>query len=208
VKKKDFEKLLQNITPIENPRSELEQYSTPANIAADILWIAYYNSDINDKTVFDLGCGTGIFTIGAALLHANYVVGIDIDESLINIAKQTAKKFSVSVEFVPSDIEKFECQGDTVIMNPPFGSQYPNRNADQKFLQKAIKISSSIYSLHLTKSADFIRKFFSYQRWEIFREKHYRFPIKASFSFHEKKIINYDVVMIHARKLQSQIISK
>lgn len=35
---KNLEMLLENISPHPNPKVELEQYSTPANIAADLMW--------------------------------------------------------------------------------------------------------------------------------------------------------------------------
>jgi len=36
--------------------------------------------DISGCTVADLGCGCGILSIGAALLGASYVLGVDLDE--------------------------------------------------------------------------------------------------------------------------------
>lgn len=199
MKKKELEIMLEGIEKPEKIKAELEQYLTPSNIAADILWRAYYNGDIEGKLIIDLGCGNGIFSIGAALLNAKKVIGIDIDEELIEIAKKEAKKFGVNVKFIVMDIEKFNEKGDVVIMNPPFGAQYENRKADRKFIEKAMEISNCIYSLHLKEGIDFIKNLIERNEWKLMETKAYRFPIKASLPFHEKRIAYFDVVMIHAK---------
>ena len=200
VKKKDLEIVLQQIKQPEKIKAELEQYTTPAHIAADILWLAYYNGDIKGKIVIDLGCGTGIFAIGAALLKAKKIVGVDIDEKMIEIAKKEAERFSLKINFYVMDVDEFSLQGDTVIMNPPFGAQYANRKADRKFVRKAMEISKAFYSLHLKESIEFIKNLIIANEWRVVMEKMYKFPIKASLPFHEKRMAWYDVVMLHARK--------
>ncbi len=192
--------ILQKITKPSSVKAELEQYLTPADIAADILWKAYYNGDIEGKVVVDLGCGTGIFSIGSALLNAKKVMGIDIDEELIEIAKNEAEKFGLKIDFISGDVIDFNERGDTVIMNPPFGAQFANRRVDRIFLKKAMELSNCIYSLHLMDTISFIEKFIEKNGWKIFSQKRYKFPIKASLPFHEKRIAYYDIIMIHARK--------
>ena len=71
-KKKQLEMAIQSIPPHPNPKVELEQYSTPAIIAADLLWNAYSLGDIENSEIIDLGCGTGILSIGSLLLGASY----------------------------------------------------------------------------------------------------------------------------------------
>jgi len=36
--------------------------------------------DISGRTIADLGCGCGILSIGAALLHSDLCIGIDLDD--------------------------------------------------------------------------------------------------------------------------------
>lgn len=201
MKKKELELILQKIEQPEKIKVEFEQYMTPAFIASDILWRAYYNGDIEGKFVIDLGCGTGIFSIGCALLNARKVIGIDIDEKMIEIAKREAKKFNVCVEFILMDVEEFYEKGDVVIMNPPFGAQYSNRKADRIFIEKAMEVSDAFYSLHLKDSASFIKKLVEGKGWKIIEEKNYRFPIKSSLPFHEKRVAYYDVLMIHGKRM-------
>jgi len=196
--KKKLEMMLQKIEQPSSIKAEMEQYPTPASIAADVLWHAYQNGDIEDKVVLDAGCGTGIFAIGAALLNAGKVVAVDLDEELIKKAEEEASKFGVDVEFVVANIEDFETRVDTVIMNPPFGAQFSNRGADSLFVRKAMEVGDVIYSLHLEKSLHFIKNLLKKEGWGIGGEKKYRFPIKASLHFHEKRVMYYDVVLIHA----------
>ena len=68
---------------------KLEQYPTPANIVSAILFSAQMeHGDITDKTVFDLGCGDGIFALGAALLGARRVVGIDVQSKALKASHE------------------------------------------------------------------------------------------------------------------------
>ena len=193
--------ILQGIEQPSDIKVELEQYSTPASIAADVLWYAYYNGDIKEKVVLDAGCGTGIFAIGAALLEAKRVIGIDIDGKMIEGARKEAEKFHVDADFMVMDISDFEEHVDTVIMNPPFGAQFSNRGADKIFIKKAMEVGNKIYSLHLKKSSTFIKNMMEKEGWKIGRGKEYRFPIKASFPFNEKRVVDYDVELIYAFKM-------
>ena len=67
MKQKELEMLLQKIPEFNSPKPNLEQYLTPAPIAADLLFTAAQYGDIENKIVVDLGCGTGIFSFGAYL---------------------------------------------------------------------------------------------------------------------------------------------
>lgn len=201
MKKKELEIALQKIPPIESPSPSLEQYSTPAEIAADILFNAY--EDIYRKKVIDLGCGTGIFAIGSALLGAREVIGIDIDDSAIKIARREAERFSLkNISFVEGDIESMEVNGDVAIMNPPFGSQMGNRNADRAFLKKGLEVAPVVYSLHLKSTIPFIKILASSLGGEITYSRDYDFPIKRTFSFHKKRAVVYEVTLLRTARLQ------
>jgi putative methylase len=55
------------VAGFENPRIDLEQYPTPPGLAAHVVHVADLNGDIDGKTVVDLGTGTGMLALGAAL---------------------------------------------------------------------------------------------------------------------------------------------
>jgi putative methylase len=196
MKKKQLEMILQKIPSYENPISNLEQYQTPAEIAADILFIAYQLGDIEDKTVVDLGCGTGIFSIGAKIMKAKKVIGVDIDENCLKIARKYVKENKEKITFVRKDIKDIKIKCDTVIMNPPFGAQKSNKKADRKFIEKGFEITGVIYSLHLAKTVHFIEKMVNSLKGEISFCKKYNFPIKYTYDFHEKKVLNCEVSLL------------
>ncbi len=197
VKKKELEMILEKLDGIEKPKAELEQYETPADIASFILWHAYQNGDIYGKKVFDLGCGNGIFAIGAALLGGN-ATGIDVDGEAIKLAENMAKKLGVKVKFLRMDVKEVNERADTVIMNPPFGAQYSNRGADRKFIEKAMEIAPSIYLIEPEKNFDFVKKLFG-NKFSIKIIAEFDFPIKAIMHFHRKRLIKIPSLALHAK---------
>lgn len=196
MKQKDLEIILQKVPTYENPNPFIEQYMTPANIAADIIFIAYGFGDIQDKKVVDLGCGTGIFSFGAKIANAKEVIGIDIDEQAIKIAQNYAENNKEDIKFITKDVKDVDIKCDTVIMNPPFGAQKSNRWADRGFIEKGFEISKVIYSLHLTKTVPFIEKLISSLNGVIYYKKIYLFPIKHTYFFHKKKAENVDITLL------------
>ncbi|MBN1134565.1 MAG: methyltransferase, partial [Methanosarcinaceae archaeon] len=156
MKQRKLEILLEQVEGFVSPDVSLEQYATPAVLAAEVLHYAYMKGDIID-TVYDLGCGTGILAIGAKLLGADRVVGFDSDVDALRIAEGNAEKLGVDVEFVSSDIRDVSGHAHTVVMNPPFGAQL--KGSDRPFLLTALKVSDVIFSIHNCGSHDFIQKF-------------------------------------------------
>lgn len=196
MKQKDLEIALQKVPTFKDPAPSLEQYLTPTNIAADIIFTAYGFGDIENKIVVDLGCGTGIFSLGAYLCGASNVVGVDIDRECINQARGHIFENNININFVIDEVKNISIVCDTVIMNPPFGAQKSNQKADRRFIEKGFEISPVIYSLHLSKTIPFINKMVSSLGGKIDYSKDYVFPIKSMFKFHEKRVVNFDVTLL------------
>lgn len=140
VRKLDLEKAISEIAPYPSPKAYLEQYTITAEAAAEILFMAtYIYDDITHKKVLDLGCGTGRLAIGAALLGAKEIVGVDIDKIAIRQAIMSAKGLGIRqrVNWIIADIEAIRGSFDTVLQNPPFGVQ--RRGADTGFLKKLLR---------------------------------------------------------------------
>ncbi len=194
IKKKDLEIKLERIPAHPDPKPHLEQYSTPSPIAADILFRAYYNGHIKGKKIADLGCGTGIFSIGSAYIGARSVGAIDIDESAVRIAEKESEEWSLSdlIDFKVKDIREFETKVETVIMNPPFGSQ--KRGADLPFLKKAFRVSQVIYTIHNAETEEFLENFIKERGHSLFWEKRYMFEIGSMFEFHDKERESFEVI--------------
>ncbi len=197
MRKKDLEIRLQSVRNFEDPDPALEQYMTPATMAADILFEAYRSGDVEGMKVLDLGCGTGMFSIGAWMLGAGMVRGYDISDSALSVAKRNASDMGADVEFLKSRIEDVDEGADTVFMNPPFGCQ--NRNADRPFLKKAMEISECVYSIHMADTVDFVREFCEAEGRSVVSSKIYKYEIPHTFSFHTKTKKTVDVAVVNIR---------
>lgn len=171
----------------ESPNVLLEQYVTPSDIAAKILWFAYMQGDIEGKIVADFGCGTGILGIGALLLEAKRVYFVDIDGDVLEIAKDNYNKLKLEGgEFLNVDIVGFDKEIDCVIQNPPFGVK--KMHADREFLEKALEVSKVIYSFHKIESEGFINKFCCDNNAEAKKIFIFDFPLKATQKYHKKEV--------------------
>lgn len=197
-KKKHLEMAIQKVPKHPNPKVDLEQYSTPATIAADLLWNAYSLGDIADKEVMDLGCGTGIFAIASKLLGAASAIGVDIDKDSIDLASS----YCGDVNFICSDICDLEndFDVDTIFQNPPFGSQKnAKKGADLKFISKAIELSPKVlYSFHMASTEEFLISYFEKNDLEITHIFRYNFSIPKIYEFHTRESANVEVIVIRA----------
>ena len=197
MKKKDLEIALQKVRNFEDPDASLEQYMTPATIASDILFDAYSKGDISGLKVVDLGCGTGMFSIGSYLMGASQVIGFDISESALKVANSNKEAMDVDVEFRKSDILDVEEGADTIFMNPPFGCQ--NRNADRAFLDKAMALSECVYSIHMANTLDFVKEYCRKKGREVTYHKTYEYEIPHTFAFHTKAKKSVEIVVVNIR---------
>lgn len=197
-KKKHLEMAIQKVPKHPNPKVDLEQYSTPATIAADLLWNAYSLGDIADKKVMDLGCGTGIFAIASKLLGAASAIGVDIDKDSIDLASS----YCGDVNFICSNICDLEndFDVDTIFQNPPFGSQKnAKKGADLKFISKAIELSPKVlYSFHMASTEEFLISYFEKNDLEITHIFRYNFSIPKIYEFHTRESANVEVIVIRA----------
>lgn len=203
VRKLDLERAIAQITPHPSPKAYLEQYTIPADAAAEILFTAtYIYDDICDKKVIDLGCGTGRLAIGAALLGAREVVGVDIDRSAIELAGLNAQNLGVKskISWVLADIDSIHNDFDTVLQNPPYGVQ--KRGADRRFLEKSLRIGSRIYTLHKgmktqnkhkVTPSPFLERLIEGNAGKIRAVYSLQMTIPRMFTFHEKRTYHFPV---------------
>ena len=224
-KKKHLEMILENVPKHPNPKVELEQYSTPATIAADLIWNAYALGDIDNMSVLDLGCGTGIFAIASSLMGASYSLGVDIDDESIALAKNTKNAIfqqhdidSSNANFIVGDINSFNSisdllnesnfnnidnnesslnRFDTLIQNPPFGSQEKGtRHADRKFMDFAVNSADVIYSFHMKNTEEFIIDYYRKLGAEVSHKLVYKFPIPKIYDFHSEDSRDVKVIVL------------
>jgi putative methylase len=149
IRKLELERLLSRVEPHSKPKPDIEQYTIPADVAARMLYVAAYIGDsIVDKSILDLGCGTGRLALGAAFLGAKSVVGVDVDRTAVKIAVENSKKIGLNgkVDWLVADVSTVGGTFDTVLQNPPYGVQ--RKGTDRKFLEKALEVGKTVYSLH------------------------------------------------------------
>ena len=201
---KKLEIMLQKLEIYKNPKINLEQYPIDAYTAANILFFSHFNQDIEGKTVIDLGCGTGRLAIGAALLGAKKVIGVDIDLEAIEIAKNNSDNLELDIEWIISDVRDYDGKTDTVIMNTPFGVQ--KKYADRIFLQKAFELTDGvIYSLHKynEKNRNFLIAYVD-NFCKVDKIVELRMKIPHQFKFHQKKSYEVQVDLFRLLKLRSE----
>jgi putative methylase len=196
VRKRDLERALSEIEAHSMPKAYLEQYTTPSKVAAEMLYLAaYVYNDIMDKTVVELGCGTGRLAIGAALLGAKEVIGVDVNRAAVRMAQINATKMNVLMKtnWIVADVEVVKGAFDTVLQNPPFGVQ--RKRADRKFIKKALELGSTIYSFHKSglSNRDFIKRFIEGHEGRITNIFPMKMEIPRMFEFHTKKKRNVQV---------------
>ncbi len=147
---RQLEMTLQGLAGFSCPRPALEQYSTPAPLAARLLFLASSQGDLEGRSVLDLGTGTGVLACGAALLGAARVTGVEIDPSPLVVARENGARLEVEVEWIEGDVADLpplvrDQVFDTVVMNPPFGAQV--RHADRPFVDAALAHGRTVYGI-------------------------------------------------------------
>lgn len=156
---------------------------TPPVIASELLWTAFMNKDLAGRKVFDLGCGTGVLTIGASLLGAE-VTGYDIDPEAIRVAIENAKALGVYIVVIEGDIDNVKGYCDTVVMNPPF--MVKGGKNDRAFLGKAFSLCETVYSIHTSQTRDWVKKFADKNGFNAKIISTRKFTLPKMFKHHEK----------------------
>ena len=202
MKLKQLEMTLQRLRGFSRPRAALEQYQTPAPLAARLLYHALMKGDIEGKRVCDLGCGTGVLAIGAALLGASSVTGVDIDGRALLVARENADLLKAVVRFLAADVREAGCReqigtADTVIMNPPFGAQ--KIHADRPFIDSALAVAPVTYSIFNAGSLPFVEAYTA-QKAEITDKVGGAFPIKRTFAFHTRDVQEIEVDILRLKR--------
>ncbi|WP_222919058.1 METTL5 family protein [Natrinema sp. SYSU A 869] len=184
---------LESIADFSEPAVDLEQYLTPAELAAHICHLAGLQDDL-ERRVIDLGTGTGMLAIAASLAGANRVSGIDVDPGALELARRNERTVlddrrdgsDRALEWLRGDVTRhpFSTTDATVLSNPPFGAQRGNRHADRDFLETASKIAAVSYTIHNEGSQEFVEAFAADEGGDVTHAFRAEFPIAKRFEFH------------------------
>ncbi|UPV73789.1 METTL5 family protein [Halorussus limi] len=190
-----LERRLSRVEGFADPRLDLEQYPTPADLAAHLVHLASVHGDLAGETVVDLGTGTGMLALGAACRGPARVLALDRDPAALAQARENERRVvdpgasatgaasATPVEWLLADATRAPlCPSDaplrpsdapadrsnvTVLMNPPFGAQAGNEHADRAFLATASRISGTSYSIHNAGSESFVEAFAADEGGEV-----------------------------------------
>ena len=80
----------------------------------------YLGDEPQDKDVLDVGCGSGILSIAAALLGCRSVTGVEIDEDAVRVAEENVELNGIGdrVEILQGDLtEGIESKADIIVAN-------------------------------------------------------------------------------------------
>ncbi|MBP1929529.1 putative methylase [Methanolinea mesophila] len=203
MKLRQLEMKLERLSGFSSPDPGKEQYRTPAPLAARLLFHAWSRGDIEGKKVIDLGCGTGVLSVGAALLGADEVTGIDIDPAALEVAERNATGAGVTVGLVRGDLADPAVvaglpPGDTVVMNPPFGAQ--TLHADRPFIDAALRLAPVTYGIFNAGSRSFLTSYLQ-GRGVVDEVVAGVIPIKKTFAFHTREVREIPVEIMVLRRV-------
>lgn len=201
--KRALEAQLAVVAGFENPQASLEQYPTPPDLAAHVVHVADLQGDVEGRTVVDLGTGTGMLALGAALRGPARVVGVELDRAALDTARSNEKRVGTAtpIHWVQGDATRAPLCVDepvTVVMNPPFGAQDGHEGADRAFLVTAADVADVSYSVHNAGSQEFVEAFAADNGGDVTHAFRATFTLDRQFDFHEadRKEIETEVYRI------------
>ena len=207
MKLKNIISSLESLETFSSPKDYLEQYQTPPSIAGEMIHYISNNYSLNNYSIADLGCGTGILGISAALCGCKNVFLFDIDEEALDIAKNNIEQLELedNIQIIQMDVNQLkQCNKlnkyfDLVITNPPFGIRSEN-GADIEFLKTASYIcNNTIFSLHKFSTINFLKKFYNKNGINDIQSFKIEYNLPKTYKFQKKKEKNIDVVCLEAK---------
>lgn len=86
-----------------------------------------FKHGVKDKSVIDVGTGTGLLSILCSKLGASHVLALDLDTHALEWARKNFKRNDVEVDVEVSDVTNFiDDKADVIIANLPAPPQVEN----------------------------------------------------------------------------------
>lgn len=188
-------------------KQELEQYPTPTSVASHMVWTIRMKNKMVNKTVIDMGCGSGVLSIASLFAGASRVLCLDIDEDILLHAKSLMDKYyselSYRVILIHGDVlDSLFNNIDTVVMNPPFGVVRRNRGLDIKFLESALLNARYVFSLHKYSDGlvEIVKNITMWRRVEIIWFEILELEIPMLYPRHRKRVHRVKALFIGLEK--------
>ncbi len=196
--------ILLSLLPIQdNMNLELEQYTTPGDLASrwinEILKLTKY--ELSEIDVIDIGCGNGILGFGFALIGAKSVTLIDCDPNAIENAKKGEEILNEKVDLnsdikfinatVGKDLIKIP-ENSIIISNPPWGTQ--KLKADRPILELIFNSNAKeVHIMHASKVTHLIA-FANDHGWEAEKLFRTNFILPALYQHHKQKNATTEII--------------
>ncbi|MFB6072396.1 MAG: METTL5 family protein [Halobacterium sp.] len=199
--KRALERRLADAEGFRDPSAALEQYPTPADLAAHLVHLADLQGDLAERAVADLGAGTGMLALGAATREPARVLAVERDPAALAVACENESLVDpgVSVDWLLGDATRPPLAAvDTVLMNPPFGAQRGSEHADRRFLAAASDLAAVSYSIHNAGSREFVESFAADEGGDVTHAFAAEFDVEKQFAFHtsERETLSVEVFRI------------
>ncbi|WP_254862572.1 METTL5 family protein [Halovivax gelatinilyticus] len=186
--RRELARALSAVSDFDQPIASLEQYLTSPELASHVCHVAEMAGDVSDRTVVDLGTGTGMLAIGARFGGPDRIVGIDVDAGALSTAVENERRIFAdrSIEWIRADATRppLSISGVTVFSNPPFGAQNASSHADRAFLVAIADIASVSYTIHNEGSRSFVESFADDVGASLTHAFAAEIPVGRRFDFH------------------------
>jgi putative methylase len=209
------------VQDFQDPSPQLEQYATSPEVAASLVHVADQRGDLTGgdgdgqaerddgqagsdepaddegTTVLDLGTGTGMLALAAALRSPRRVIGIDVDPAPLRTARENAARVgaTTNVEWVVGDATDLPLSmpGRVVVLsNPPFGAQDGNEHADRAFLDQIRDVADVSYTVHNAGSEEFVRAYAADHDAVVTDAFAVELDVDNQFAFHDQERATVD----------------
>lgn len=180
------------VQDFQNPTASLEQYTTSPEVAASLVHVADERGDLTDVTVLDLGTGTGMLALAAALRAPAQVIGIELDPAPLHTARENATRVGARTDVTwivgdATDLPLREIDDAVVFSNPPFGAQDGNEHADRAFLEQIRRIARVSYTVHNAGSREFIESYIDDADGTVTDAFAVELDVDNQFDFHDQE---------------------
>lgn len=179
---------LGQVADFADPSVRLEQYLTSPDLAASICHTAAMQGDLRERSVLDLGTGTGMLALGARSANPDRIVGIDVDAGALDRARSNENRLydHSTIEWIQADAARppLSITDATVLSNPPFGAQDDSIHGDRPFLKATAELASVSYTVHNEGSQRFIESVAADAGGTVTHAFAAELPIERRFDFH------------------------
>ncbi|MBT3559751.1 MAG: peptide chain release factor N(5)-glutamine methyltransferase [Flavobacteriaceae bacterium] len=94
-------------------------------------------NELGDKTILDIGSGSGCIAISLAKYYPNAkVTALDVSKDAIDLSKMNAKENDVNLEFINADILNYKSDKkyDIIVSNPPYVLEEEKKHMSKNIL--------------------------------------------------------------------------